>query len=470
MALNWNLQARTFINSKPQVDRAPQWSDGVFYAPGSIVARYFPNDSDSDLSFSNWYVNRVAVQPGQDVPENNSNWVLFISTDPLQPNFFKDSEVYSYIDNAQQDYTKKLSEVDSDVTVLNEKIVVLEEIDSELRKVEHRAQNLEEKNIIDSLFDSDRKHDNAIVWDSDLSKFKFNPLVKTVNSKLPDAEGNVEITLAKTKTGPRDDRPDSDIDGAMWIVSDDSDTSANSTLYIYNEDTHAWMRIIGYADVENDKLYINAAGDSMVGPLKVLTPDSDSDVVTKKYVDDWNDVTKQDKILVFDSEFQMAVAAPLHPEGTIARVRYDDTLWFIKNGAFTKFNIPILMASDPAFSEAKVIDIPNTIVRIEVYRFSEQEEGKLYVFRNGVASGLLLANNCAGSVESIGVIKNFRLLDARKQYFDIQLSTLNYSSDAVYTIKYVSHNGVTTDISIRGFATNRILFANTGRSLNYGEY
>lgn len=469
MALNWNTAARIFIDTKPKVDKSPVWSDSVYYAQGSIVSKVFVHDSDSELTYYNWYVNRVAVPPGGASPEQNGAWTLFISTDPNLPNLFYDSEIYDFIDGAKNDYLVRFAEVDSDVTVLEDQISTLLGLDSDLTVEENRTTAIENKKIIAKLKDSDASDGKAIVWNTAQNKFVFSTLLKTVNNRTPDANGNVEINLAQTKTGTRDERLDSDIDGTIFVVSDDSDTNVNGTTYIFSDDAREWLRVIGYTDIENDRLYLKTAGGTMTGALKALTPVADSDVATKAYVDSYSDPAKQDKIVVFDSENAMDPTGLV--DGRLARAEAEGTLWYVKSGAFYKFTIPSQNFSDPAIVDAYFEPTGSLFIKVNTYRFSESELGRLIVTVNNAPVNFGLGTNCSGTLLAIGSYNNFKLNDSQKQFFTILLTSISFTSNTLVTVKYISHNGITTQVTLRGNSSyNRVVYSNNSRSFNFGEF
>lgn len=469
MALNWNTSARIFIDTKPKVDKSPAWSDSVYYAQGSIVSKVFVHDSDSELTFINWYVNRADVLPGGNSPDVNGAWTLFISTDPNLPNLFYDSEIYNVVDAARKDYETLFIEVDSDAAIIRDQIETLLGLDSDLTVEENRTTVIENKKIIAKLKDSDATDGKAIVWNTAQNKFVFKTLVKTVNNKLPDASGNVEITFVQTKTGTMDERPDSDLDGTIFVISDDSDTNVNGTTYIFSDDARQWLRIIGYTDIENDKLYLKTAGGTMTGALKALTPVADSDVATKHYVDSYSDSAKQDLIVVFDSESVMDPTGLA--DGRLARSEAEGTLWYVKGGLFYKFTIPAQNLSDPAVVDAYFEPTGSLFLRVNTYRFSESETGRLVVTVNGLAHNFGLSTNCSGTLLSVGSYINFKLSDSQKQHFTILLSPISYTSNTLVNVKYISHNGIITQVTLRGNSSyNRVVYSNNSRSFNFGEF
>jgi hypothetical protein len=469
MALNWNTAARIFIDTKPKVDKSPVWSDSVYYVQGSIVSKVFVHDSDSELTYYNWYVNRVSVPAGEAPPDANGKWTLFISTDPNLPNLFYDSEIYDFINGAKNDYLVRFAEVDSDVGILQDQIETLLGLDSDLTVEENRTTAIENKKIIANLRDSDASDGKAIVWNTAQNKFVFRTLVRTVNNRLPDASGNVEINLAQTKTGTRDERADSDVDGTIFVVSDDSDANVNGTTYIFSDDAREWLRVIGYTDIENDRLYLKTAGGTMTGALKALTPVADSDVATKAYVDSYSDPEKQDKIVVFDSEGAMNPAGLA--DGKLARAEAQGTLWYVKGGVFYKFTIPSQNFSDSAIVDAYFEPVGSLFIRVNTYRFSEAETGRLIVTVNGAPVNYGLGTNCSGTLLAIGSFNNFKLNDSQKQFFTILLSSISFTSNALVTVRYISHNGVTTQVTLRGNSSfNRVVYSNNFRSFNFGEF
>ena len=109
----------------------------------------------------------------------------------------------------------------------------------------------------------------------------------TVNGIVPDAAQNIVLNLTSTALGPRDGRPDSDLDGAVWIVDNtDSEAAAAGTLYIFSDYTRSWQRIVGFTVAENDARYVNVTGDTMLAPLYLAAdPVGANEASNKHYID-----------------------------------------------------------------------------------------------------------------------------------------------------------------------------------------
>ena len=121
-------------------------------------------------------------------------------------------------------------------------------------------------------------------YNFDLSAFTD---VDTVNGKSPDANGNVNIPLIKTITGPDAARPASSGDGDSYVVVDDPDPLLNGTTYIYSTSSVSWFNITPTSFDVDDRLFVNLSGDTMTGRLylKNNPPITGSEMATKGYLD-----------------------------------------------------------------------------------------------------------------------------------------------------------------------------------------
>ena len=462
---------RIFVRTDPYVKRYPVFEPGVFYQTGSVVSRSFQvNDSDSDIVYYNFYVAQRDIQPlGLNPEQTGSDWVLWISGDPKFATFWNDSDVYAYIDKADETYQTKFTDVDSDLRDVRDEVNVLLGFDSEIKAIQHDIRALEERNLIDSLIDSEASEGRAISWDSDNQKFKFITPVLSINNVLPDANGNVSYTFTQTKTGTRNDRLDSDQNGTIFIVVGDSDSDQNGTTYSFTD--IGWVRLIGFTEKENEIRYVDVTGDSMTGPLYLAgNPTSDSEAATKSYVDNFNDSDKQDKIIILATQSDLAAATK--QEGRIYFVKADNTVWLYDSATLKQFIIPGERIFDPVLLEARAVNKTVTFFDIDVktYRFSDKLGGTLSLYRNGssVATAFALNTNINGTYNLSSQVENARLFNASNQSFRIRVPIVFQTVDT-YRLDFYSHDGVFTSITIDG-ANNKVAFSESNRIFNFGEY
>lgn len=462
---------RIYVKTDPYVRRYPDYEPSVFYQAGSIVSRSFQvNDSDSDIVYYNFYVAQRDTQPfGLNPEQTGSNWILWISGDPKFVTFWNDSDVYAYLGKTEQNYLLKFSDVDSDLVVIKNDINTILGYDSEIKAIQNDIRTLEERNLIDSLIDSEASEGRAISWDSDNQKFKFITPVLSVNNVLPDANGNVSYTFIETKTGTKDDRLDSDQNGTIFIIVGDSDSDRNGTAYSFTD--IGWVRLIGYTEKENETRYVDVTGDSMIGPLYLIgDPTSDSEAATKSYVDNFSDSDKQDKIIILNSQSDLSAATKT--EGRIYFVKADNTVWLYTGGSLKQFVIPGERIFDPVLLEARTLNKTASSFDIEVktYRFSDKIGGTLSLYKNNsiIATVFALYANIDGTYNLVNQIENARLVSSTNQTFTIRVPVVFQTSD-VWQLDYYSHDGVLTSITVDG-ANNKVAFSESNRIFNFGEY
>lgn len=466
------IAPRVYIDTNPYVNRYPKWTDKVFYQTGSVVSKSFRDvyDSDSESVFYNFYVAQNDVGPGGAQPDSDeTNWILLISGNPNLPLFYKDSDVYDFVGKAQNQYTLIFNEIDSDLLVITEEVSSIFGFDSEIKRLQESIRNVEEKNVIDSLLDSEARHNYAIRWDSDSSKFKFVRPVLSVNQTLPDASGNVSYQFTETRTGTREDRLDSDNKGTLFIVVNDSDSDFNGVTYSFTD--NGWTRLIGYTEVENEIRYVDVAGDTMTGPLLLSRdPVTDSEAATKAYVDTFNDSDKQDKIIIVND--QTALLAYPKENNRIYYVRSDNTLWMFISGTLQQFVIPGERIFDPVLLEAKAVNKQANYFDVEVqtYRFSSQIGGTLKFFINNTTTpaAFFPQININGTFDASSNYKGAVLLDSQNQTFTIRIPD-TFKNSFVYYLNFTSHDGVLTQITIDE-TTNKVVFSDSNRIFNFGEY
>jgi hypothetical protein len=144
--------------------------------------------------------------------------------------------------------------------------------------------------------------------------------VQTVNGIVPDALGNIALSLTGTGTGTLASRPATANNGSVYILSGETGVNANTNgeTYIYVTSTATWQRIVSFDQAESDIRYINAAGDTMTGALTLVSdPTTNLEAATKQYVD----------ALVANSEIYTANASLNSTTGILTQTRTNGTTY-----------------------------------------------------------------------------------------------------------------------------------------------
>lgn len=465
------IAPRIYIDKQPYVQRYPMWFGNVYYQQGSIVSRPFPAgiDSDSEVVYYNYYVAQREIQPYSLPPENNSKWTLWVSGDPNYKLFQLDSEVFDYLNEVRLEYLNLALEIDSDIAFNLQNISNISGYDSELRKLVSQTKEIRERNIIDSLFDSEAQDGKAIAWDSDNQRFKFIRPVLSVNGFLPNAAGEVNFSYLQTKTGARDDRLDSDLDGTIFIVVGDSDSEAQGLTYSYV--SNKWVRVIGFTEKENDVRYVNLTGDTMTGNLLLKgDPVRDSEAATKAYVDNFNDSDKQDKIIILNTLSDLL--SYVYEESRLYFVKENNSLWIFSGGGLRQFTIPRERVFNPVMTEAITSNLTGSSfdITVKTYRFSSQVGGTLSLARNNnpTFTPFALINNVTGTYNVANQVENMTLVNSAVQSFKIRVPGILVSSDT-YNLIFTTHDGLTNNIIINSTPTT-VTFSDANRIFNFGTY
>ena len=114
----------------------------------------------------------------------------------------------------------------------------------------------------------------------------------TVNGIVPDAGGNIAVSLTATQTGQLSARPATANDGLLYVVSGDANTTLNGDTYIWvgNNTVGTWEEIAPSDVAGNDARYVNVSGDTMQGQFTLdsgQTFASDDDAASVGYVKDY---------------------------------------------------------------------------------------------------------------------------------------------------------------------------------------
>ena len=459
---------RIFIDTNPYVERFPIFDENVFYQTGSVVTKSFQvSPTDSENVYYNFYVAVKDTSPSSLTPDKSNNWVIWVSGDPSLPTFYTDSDIYVFLGAVQTSYIGYFNNTDSDVSALDSKVKAIFGFETEIAKIKHDIKEVKERNVLDSLTDSEAQDKKVISWDSDTGKFKFVMPVLSVNNITPDANGNVNFVFTTTKTGSMDQRLDSDENGTIYVVNGDSDSDSNGMTFTYTDS--GWVRMLGYTDKENESRYVDLIGDTMTGPLLLSRePQSDSEAATKAYVDGFNDSDKQDKIITVST---VAGLFSLTPEtGRIYYVKQNSSLWIYIDGTMKQFSLPAKRIFDPVLLEVtRVILTPGQFnLEVNTYRFSSFLPGTLTIIKNGSTNlPFIILNNISGTYEANNSVSNFKLVDAGNQTFIVRVAQ-TYDAAATYRLVFTAHDGHTTTVILG--QENAVSFSEANRTFNFGEY
>ena len=468
---------RIYLDTNPYVERIPVYNDTIFYPAGSIVSQYYQiNDSDSDTVFYNFYFANRDIPAGGGDPKTNTNWLPYAFGDPKLSLLFSDSEVFTFVEGVDSDYKVAFAAVDSDVDLLTSKVRDVYKFDSDIKAIQRDIAVIEERNLIDSLTDSDAVHNAAIAWDSQTQRFKFVRPVQTVNNVAPNSQGNVSVEFTKASSGTRDQRPDSDANGSIYVVIGDSDSTVDGITYSFISKEVGWVRVIGYTEIENDALYVNITGDTMTGPL-VLSRDplSDSEAATKRYVDGFNDSDKQDRIIYVADLTAMYALIP--ENNRLYYVRSTNELWTYYSGGFHKFTIPAQRIYDPVMLEASITGTGAAnffLCAVRTYRFSDFLEGQMYAEEEKLdgtvtRKQIAIQSNGYGTFDFATTQYNgFKLADANNQLFVVSVLT-KYIIGYKYYLTHIAHDGKISRIQMDADPST-VAFDEVNRTLNFGEY
>ena len=262
---------------------------------------------DSDYSLTISKIAEVTSRLDSDYSLVNSKFSTFSSGSSIDldsdyaANNAKFAEVTSRLDSDYSLNTAKIAELtsrlDSDYSLTNSKIANLDSTLSARLDSDYELTNTKFA-AVTSRLDSDSNKLQAVQikldtlkdnHDSDRADIKSELALtaKSVNGIVPDAVGNIAISLASVHTGTNDARNDyAAAEGEFWVVSGDSDTNSDGASYIYDADTSAWLPVGGSDIAANDARYINASGDIMTGYLRLhANPNNALHPATKDYVD-----------------------------------------------------------------------------------------------------------------------------------------------------------------------------------------
>lgn len=471
MAFLKAIAPKIHLGTTPYVIRYPEYNPDVYYQTGSVVYRHFQlSDSDSDTPYYNFYVSQRDVTPNKGNPEDlRDEWLLWVSGDPAIPSLYSDSDLRDFVLGVQQDYNKTKQDIDSDFLELDSDIQYILTWDSELRDLRQRVTAIENKKIIKNLDELELGNNKTPIWNDSDNKYDLVVPVLTFNGSFPNSAGEITYETGAVKTGTRDDRLDSEIEGTLFIVVGDSETEFDGITYAFS--SAGWQRVIGFTEVENDNRYVNITGDVMTGPLLMARdPLRDSEVATKRYVDTFFDTTKQDTIIYLDSETDLALQT--HTPDALYYIRSTSNLWTYTNGALSKFSFPAERLWDPVIISATAIPYAASVsyfdVRVDTYRFSDSIEGYLEIWKTGQGNTAIVTRvNISGTLDA-NYGMDAKLLDASLQQFTVRV-TAKYASYDEWNVRFTAHDGSTSSVTIGAGTANRAV-SNTNRLFNFGEY
>lgn len=451
--------------------RFPKWAKDHYYTEGSIV---WQNDYDSDQI--DLYVSLISHT------SNDSDYSLYLKDSENDSDYYHNETVWSHwkssrildsdemsyaslssrITNVQKRWDSDQSYIDSDVQWLEYTIPLLpdsESIDSDLRAQRGRLRVLEEREVF-QFIDSDAKHNQIIVWDSDNDILVTKLVVRSLNTFGPDGNGNIPISFIKILSGTKDDKPDSETDGTIYVINNDSDSEDNGVSFIYNIDQ--WKPIVAPDRAVYNKRYLKSDGtNKLIGPLYVTEPTNDTQIVTKRYVDVYVKEAKENQFGFFDSE-RVVDTTIFDSENFIITTDEPTIKFFDKINTNNIGDVPI---SDYEYFDNVTVDSDSDYFSVDIKNFSSFVTGNLELRKDGVLEPFTLIGATYTSYTT-GFAVGFKIDDSSVQNFIIQLSN-PYSHASEYIIKYHTHYGETVSITK---STNDDVWNRPDEDMDYGSY
>jgi len=201
----------------------PEWQANLTYPESSVV---WENDSESITYFlclsshiSNDSDSRLGVPLWTPLLSNNTE-VIDSENSAASLNFkinhFRDS-----IDSDKRGSDSEIIDMKALVEYIKQNLTQAN-LDSDINSLKSRATLIESEKII-QFTDSDSRHLYVISWDSDLNEFVTSQAALKINNNSPDDSGFVNLSMQNILVGTRDEQPDSDDHGTMFVVSNDSE-------------------------------------------------------------------------------------------------------------------------------------------------------------------------------------------------------------------------------------------------------
>lgn len=436
---------RLQTKSTPIVNRLPQWSVKNYYDKNHIICQvdsdninvyvciksHIPNDSDLSL---------FVLDSETNLPRLNiSLWAHYLTTEILDSEERSPAAINQRIKRYQFTIDSDNQNLDSDLLVLQGFIPLefdSETIDSDLKIARQDILFLSTETILNRFIDSDARHKEIIVWDSDSQIYKTKPTMLTFNTFGPDSNGNIPLTITKVISGDKDNRPDSDINGTVYIIAGDSDSDAIGNSFIF--DNGIWVSFISPDKEINDNKFLRIGGqNNMVGKLYVGQPFATNEIANKLYVDSILKEKKQSAFGYFDSD--LLIDTSIFDSENFVVTRENPSLWF-----YDEINTTVIGNFETyltSFINASVIS-PN-VIQFTVRHFSNELGGTLEVLKNGNLEPFTADsdnNNVAASSIVTGIATDMKLASVSSQQFTLNF-TNPYSVTDKYIIKYIMHDG-----------------------------
>jgi hypothetical protein len=455
----------------PLVHRFPKWSPTNYYDQGHVVCR--PNDDSENINIyvcivshiSNDSENRLYPFDSElnKFVVNDTLWAHYISTTPVDSDERSPAAITQKTRNFQFALDSDQKSVASRMSFINTSLPQLpdsEELDSDTRIANQKIAAINSINIISTFVDSAAKHNEIIVWDSDAKIYKTRPVMLTLNTFGPEADGNIPLTITKVIRGTKDDIPSTEDEGTVFIIVGDSDSESNGNSIIYS--SSVWKSLIGPDRILRDAKYLRVGGqNTMTGPLLVGVPTAANQIVSKQYVDDSVKDTKQTAFGFVDSDFLISVAT--YDSENLIISREAPSLWF-----YDKINITVGLREPYLTSFVNVVVVNSTTLIVKTRYFSRQTEGKLELLKNNVLEPFTTDSDNNVSADSIsgGVANKMKLINPGDQEFTIYL-TNPFSSANKYVVRFTTHNG---DVVTLTKDANSLVWYPNKENFDFGTY
>ena len=305
-----------------------------------------------------------------------------------------------------------------------------------------------------------------ITLDSDSETWTYILGLRTVNGFGVEPDGNLFLSLTRVKLGTFANRPDSDRDTLVYIVTGDSDITLEGQTSIYDPEKKRWFDF-GANNENLDKFYQKNGTESYTGILQTsLTVDeftNDDEVVNKLYA-----YTQ----MIKDSEFQNVIKF-FDSDDTIHYPNVDsdnDYLVFVqtslrineRNKRLDYLNLPDYM-DDFLYLKGCSIDsdLTTAYLNIQTNLFSSQIPFTLNVYKNNNLESYDFDSEGVSNLKT-----DFTLGDPTNQEFIIRINKFNKSD----TIKIFAefHEGGNSTL-LKEINTN--IFKNVDNSItDFGTY
>lgn len=457
---------RLHKKSTPLTRRFPRWSKTNYYPKGEIVYQNVIDSDNIDLyvSLSNHYSNdsdKSLYLNDSDYTLNTSVWSLFVSSRVLDSDNKSIANINKRVKHIVLSFDSDQLWIDSDVKWLRDTIPLLpdsDSVDSDLKRARSDIGNILSGERIFSFIDSETVDNGLIIWDSDSQTYKTVVSVRTLNTFGPDSTGNLPLSFMRVLNGTKDQKPDSELNGTIYIVANDSDDSDNGTSFIFN---NGWESFISPDRIRNDKKFLKSSGGSLKGPLFVPPATEPEQIVSRKYVDLFVRDVKQDGFGFFDSE-QKIDTSVFDSDNLFVLTNDVPSLWYTD-----KINTSVIGDVD----KLDVENIDSTVsdsdqIFVQVSNFSSFVGGNLQLYKNGSLHTFTLTSNAVCDSNVGGTAVNFRLISSNNQNFSIKVGSVISLMDE-YTLKYFTHSG---DVSVITKQTNQIVWVVDNKIFDYGNY